>query len=572
MSRRSGYLVLLFGLFYLLLLSVQVSAQPLEVIEYKDPRSFSSYWSFEPFKPLPPGGVQPVVIPIAINMSFENTGYTPKSVVVSIPPGNYSRAIINVSMRVTDRQFDRIFWIFANNVPIYWGSTIQRFNSTAEADVTLFLNLFKGDVNFSIVLANFLAPSIGITGIFLVNITLYLYPGKTPSWVPDTYIPLWGEAVPPIGSFTPDTLMLNTTLKIPDNAYRTALYLFAKPGRLDEFFYANIPSVRDILVYYNDDLAGVFHVFPTIFTGGIFPLYWRPMTSVNTHYTKSPQIIDLTPFLALGKNANISMRVIGMDEASKRAGSKLFVVMVGGALLVWTDPSRAVSGGSIVKREASYSRTPYIVDMESLGVSYYVENTRYRIYYEAILTTPKGVINTSTYSEGFSNANIYSSDSLFISTLMQNFTNKAIGSGAASYSMESGGNYLIRLTSAFTFTPTSDPSKIPYNATLTEDDMIDVWLVRTLDNSHGEDWYRETIYERAHVIGGFAINLTIIDPHGGAIITALDRASSTTTKSLSALILYNGKGYTEEFIIVTEASLRKPFGDYKEFYIKYMRI
>ncbi|MEM2302178.1 MAG: peptide-N4-asparagine amidase, partial [Sulfolobales archaeon] len=332
------------------------------------------------------------------------------------------------------------------------------------------------------------------------------------------------------------------------------------------------PSVRDILVYYNDNLAGVFHVFPTIFTGGIFPLYWRPMTSVNTHYTKSPQIIDLTPFLALGKNANISMQVVGMDEASKRAESKLFVVMVGGALLVWTDPSRAVSGGSIVKGEASYDRTPYIVDIESLGISYYVENTRYRIYYEATLTTPRGVINASTYSEGFSSANIYSSDSLFISTLMQNFTNRAMGRGAASYSMESGGSYLIRLTSAFTFTPTSDPSKIPYNATLTEDDMIDVWLVRTLDNSHGEDWYREVMYERAYVIGGFAINLTIIDPHGGAVITALDRASSTTTKNLSALILYNGKGYTEEFRIVTEASLRKPFGDYKEFYIKYMRL
>jgi Peptide N-acetyl-beta-D-glucosaminyl asparaginase amidase A. len=75
-------------------------------------------------------------VPRATNMSFENTGYTPKSVVVNIPPGSYSMAILNVSMKVTGRQFNRSFWVFANGIPIYWGSTVQRLNSTAEADLT----------------------------------------------------------------------------------------------------------------------------------------------------------------------------------------------------------------------------------------------------------------------------------------------------------------------------------------------------------------------------------------------------------------------------------------------------
>jgi len=513
------------------------------------------------------------VIPIAVNASFENTGFTPKSFVVSIPPGSYGMAVLNVSMAVTGRQFDRIFWVFANGVPIYWGSTVQRLNSTAEADVTMFIKLFRGSVNFSVVLTNYLAPSIGITGVFLVNITLYLYPGEEPSWAPDTFVPLFRDANGnSIEEFRPGRTSISSNISIPGSAYRAAVYLHTKPGRLDEGFYTNIPSVRDILLYYNDNLAGVFHVFPTIYTGGFFPLYWRPLASVNTHYAKSPQIVDITPLLALGRSGDITLRVVGMDEASKRYDSDQFSIIVGGALLVWTDPSRAITGGSIVKSYATYSRAPYVVDIESAGVSYYYEATYYRIYYEALLNTPRGPVNASTYSEGSSTANIYSREDLLISTLVQNFTNMALGSGAAEYSMHSRGSYIIRVISRFTFTPTSDPAKIPYNATLDEDDEIDVWLSRSYLQRHGAGWYSEDLYENAHVLGGFSVNLTVIDPYGGAVITALTRASSTTAKSLAALILYSGKGYTEEFRIVARADLSRPFGEIGEFYIRYYRV
>jgi len=571
-DRRDSLWVVI-ALLTLALIAPTAFSQAIEVYEYRDPKSFSSYWSFEPYKPLPLRGVSPTVVPIATNMSFENTGFTPKSVVVTIPPGSYSMAILNVSMSVTGRQFDRIFWIFANGIPIYWGSTVQRLNSTAETDVTLFLKLFRGPVNFSIVLTNWLAPSIGITGVFLVNITLYLYPGETPSWVPDAYVPIFRD---PNGNsleeFTPERLLINTGVEIPRDAYRVAMYLFTKPGRLDEAFYTNIPSIRDILLYYNDNLAGVFHVFPTIYTGGIFPLYWRPMASINTHYAKSPQLVDLTPMLAYGKKANISLRVVGMDLASQRAGSKQFSIIVGGALLAWLDPSRAVVEGVITNSSAQYSGGPWITDIDIRGSSFYTERTLYSIYYEARLNTQRGYINVSTYSKGYSWANIYSDDKIFVSTLTQNFTNRAMGSGDASYSMESSGGYVVNVISRFRFTPTSDPSKIPYNATLDEDDEIDVYLLRDNLQKHGVDWYRENLAERTYVQGGFSVNLTVIDPYGGAVITALTRASSTTTKSLSALVLYSGSGYTQEFRIVTSAGLDKPFGEFREFYIRYVRI
>lgn len=570
--RRALYIALLLSL---LLVSTPVSLRAGEEFVYRSPRDFSTYWSFEPFKPLPPAGVEPVVVKIAENASFATTGFTPQVFTVEIPPGSYSRAILNVSMRLTDRQYDRIFWVFANGIPIYWGSTVQRLNSTAEADVTLFLNLFRGRVNFSIVLPNWVVPGL-VPGVFLVNVTLYLYPGPTPAWVPTDYIPLWRDSYGnSLAEFTPRSTVINTTVSLPRGVYRAAVYLFTKPGRLDEFFYGNIPSLRDILFYYNDRLAGVFHVFPTIYTGGIFPLYWRPMTSINTHYTKSPEIIDITPHLVDGLSANISLRIMGMREASARASSPYFSVIVGGAVLAWRDPSIEVLGGSIVSSEAVYSREPLIVDIPQEQASYYTEVSRYRISYTARIETNKGVLNVSTYSIGYTVATVLSTETYTNLTLLQSFVNHAAspGTGAIPRFLEHQvGTWYIDMRTSYRETLVSPTREIPYIVDLEERDTIKVSQVSILRHRVGEDCYREDIDESVYVDGGFVARLRVIDPYGGAVIIGLPSASSTTTKTLRATILYNFVGYREEFRIVTEASLAKIFGDYRDFYIKYTRI
>ncbi|MGC9148795.1 MAG: peptide-N4-asparagine amidase [Sulfolobales archaeon] len=542
-----------------------------ETIIYNNPRDFSSYWSFEPFKPLPPRDVNPVIVKIADNESFATTGFTPKIFTIDIPPGSYQRAILNVSIRLTDRQYDRILWIFANGIPIYWGSTIQRLNSTAETDVTLFLNLFKGRVNFSIVLANWVVPNL-VPGVFLVNATLYLYPGPTPKWVPTHYIPLWRDPYgDSLAEFTPSKTTLYSQVSLPEGTYRLAAYLFTKPGRLDEFFYGNIPSVRDILMYYNNKLAGVFHVFPTIYTGGIFPLYWRPMTSINTHYMKSPEIIDLTPHLAQGSTANISFHIMGMKLASERAHSPHFSVIVGGALLAWVKDGLKITGGEIISQETWYRDEPLIVDVTST-VSYYTEVTRYKISYTAYLETSEGKLNISTLSTGYTIATISSTESYMNLTLLQSFVNFATSPGVGSidrFLERQIGTWYIDMRTRYTEKLVSPTREIPYIVDLEEKDLVKVAQTSMLRYRVGEDCYREDISEQVYVDGGFVARLRVIDPYGGAVIIGLPSASSTTTKTLKAVVLYNFVGYEEEFRIVTEASLAKIFGDFKEFFIKY---
>ena len=150
-----------------------------------------SYYSFEAYQIHPPN-VTPIKVPIATNVIFNNSGLKPYIVTVNIPRGNYSMEILNVSINESNgAQYDRPVYIFANGVPIFWGSTQELLNSTASTDVTMFENLLQGNVTFQLVLENFYDAKIGITGIYKMNVTLYLYPGTPPKGLPNYFIPLF---------------------------------------------------------------------------------------------------------------------------------------------------------------------------------------------------------------------------------------------------------------------------------------------------------------------------------------------------------------------------------------------
>lgn len=134
--------------------------------------------------------------------------------------------LLNVSVRETDgAQFDRAAYVFANGVPVFWGSTQEILNSTAEADLTLFENLLKGNVTFQIVIPNYIDKSINITGIYEVNATLYLYPGAKPEGLPNDFIPLF------VNSMNYSYVVLNPSrpsysqnITIPNGTYRTSSF------------------------------------------------------------------------------------------------------------------------------------------------------------------------------------------------------------------------------------------------------------------------------------------------------------------------------------------------------------
>lgn len=104
---------------------------------------------------------------------------------------------------------------------------------------------------------------------------------------------------------------------------QATLEVFASGHGCEEFWYSNLPdeftpkggcgggAYREIEVLVDGMTAGVAYPFPVIYTGGVNPLLWRPLTGIAS-FDVPPYNIDLSPFLGVlndGKTHNISLTV-----------------------------------------------------------------------------------------------------------------------------------------------------------------------------------------------------------------------------------------------------------------------
>lgn len=77
-----------------------------------------------------------------------------------------------------------------------------------------------------------------------------------------------------------------------------------------QFWYTNVPdevgaqyglcgggTYREIILSIDGLVAGILYPFPVIYTGGINPLLWRPMTGIQS-FNIPPYSFDLSPFMA----------------------------------------------------------------------------------------------------------------------------------------------------------------------------------------------------------------------------------------------------------------------------------
>ncbi len=102
-----------------------------------------------------------------------------------------------------------------------------------------------------------------------------------------------------------------STLQFPRNLTGAHLQVYARGGGCEEFWYSNVPddyaakhpdygmcgggTYREVQVLVDGRTAGTVQPFPAIYTGGISPLMWRPIPSIDAFRTL-PYDVDLTPF------------------------------------------------------------------------------------------------------------------------------------------------------------------------------------------------------------------------------------------------------------------------------------
>ncbi|MEM0200765.1 MAG: peptide-N4-asparagine amidase, partial [Saccharolobus sp.] len=492
-----------------------------------------SYYSFEAYQIHPPN-VTPIKVPIATNVIFNNSGLKPYIVTVNIPRGNYSMEILNVSINESNgAQYDRPVYIFANGVPIFWGSTQELLNSTASTDVTMFENLLQGNVTFQLVLENFYDAKIGITGIYKMNVTLYLYPGTPPKGLPNYFIPLF------LSKYNYSYIILNPVndyisqnITIPNGTYRLALMLYEEGGGLDEFWYANEPATREIQVLYDGRLVGIVNPYETIYTGGINLLWWKPVTSINTLSFHSPYVIDLTPLLALGSSGNIAVTVTNLLTALQLTGSTAFDWDISGVLLLWVNSSNPLISGTLLSQYSRFMDSSPIFNPGELG-EYYQEGGSYLINYSALLNFKYGTEYTDVIQQGRFYAYQTFNQIYEKAFLGENFMEKAIEMGNLYNStLYYEISYPIFLQLSAVAIPITNPHVIPYNLSYYQNGTLDLGLNYYYENLfNGQNITIKTI-ESVKAIGGFGGIIEIINKYGGAVLVALTSNNAITTKNL----------------------------------------
>lgn len=216
------------------------------------------------------------------------------------------------------------------------------------------------------------------TGVYHVNVSLHFYPseGAKPR-KPSS----WADLIIPISRNLPlnDGLWLevmNSTdvqwkeFKIPRNTYRAVLEVYVSFHEKDEFWYGNffdeyisvnnitnMPGngpFREVVITLDDDVTmGAVWPFTVIYTGGVNPFFWRPITGIGS-FDLPTYDIEVTPFL--GRVLDGSTHKFGF-----RVTNALNVWYIDANLHLWLDKSSAQTRGELLEQ----STTPLTLSVAS---------------------------------------------------------------------------------------------------------------------------------------------------------------------------------------------------------------
>ncbi|CAN8259331.1 unnamed protein product [Cochlearia groenlandica] len=318
------------------------------------------------------------------------------------PSREFSKIVLEFKSTCQGRQFDRIFGVWLDGVEILRSCTAEPTSKgivwSVEKDVTRYHSLFVKDETqiLAVYLGNLVDRT--YTGVYHVDIILHFYPLERnlqdPSFSSSSYSSPRADMILPVSRNLPlnDGLWFEIVdsddsqykeFEIPRNVYRAVLEVYVSFHENDEFWFGNLPNdyvtannltvagngpFREVVVSLDGKAAGAVWPFPVVFTGGINPLLWRPITAIGSFDLPSYDI-EITPFLGSlldGKTHKIGFSVT----------NALNVWFVDANLHLWLDQEKDIVEGKVLEISRSSLEVSSVSDFKGLNGNFTMKAKR----------------------------------------------------------------------------------------------------------------------------------------------------------------------------------------------------
>ncbi|XP_057791193.1 peptide-N4-(N-acetyl-beta-glucosaminyl)asparagine amidase A-like [Salvia miltiorrhiza] len=357
---------------FLLLLTLTLLQPPRSAAKlHKTAPTTTTY--FEVTRPIPLPKTQPCSHSILHHQEFAYTYAKPPIIATYSPPPskcqNFDKAVLEWTATCRGRQFDRIFGVWLGGVELLRSCTAEPTPSgivwTVKKDVTRYRSLLLKEQNVSIYMGNIVDAT--YTGVYHVNLTFHFYPalGNHAAASPaDFILPI--SRTPPFNGGAWFEIDNSTTtqgreLQIPNNAYRAVMEVYVSFHENDEFWYGNFPNeyisfnnltdvagngpFREVVVRLDGVAVGAVWPFTVIYTGGVNPFFWRPISAIGS-FDLPTYDIEITPFL--GKLLDSKPHFFGFSVTNG-----LNVWYVDANLHLWVDSEWERTSGELLEHSAS---------------------------------------------------------------------------------------------------------------------------------------------------------------------------------------------------------------------------
>lgn len=217
-------------------------------------------------------------------------------------PDSWSVATLHLRIVSRGRQFDRLGHVYLGDSEVWRTSTFEPTPdgtfSEYEKDITLFRQLLLQKQRIIVDIPNVVDDV--YTGVFAARLEArFYYYADTEPQAPELIVPVSARrANEGLGSrvtIPPEARI--SVPSIPTNSSSVWLQVMASGNAREEFWWSNVPdeytdafpevellgggSLRQVEVFVDEYLAGVFVPFPVVFTGGVSPGLWRPIVSIS---------------------------------------------------------------------------------------------------------------------------------------------------------------------------------------------------------------------------------------------------------------------------------------------------